>query len=109
MQAGVSIISLMAQMHTPRLRALFAQDPAKAAEWVYVVAAEGLPAAQVCYGRMLLEGTGIPEDPVSALRWSRRAALRGGGEAMNMVGRCLDNGWGTREDPVLAAKEFVLA
>jgi TPR repeat protein len=109
MQAAVSIVSLMAQMNTPRLRALFAQDPAKAAEWVYVVAAEGLPAAQVCYGRMLLEGTGMPKDPVSALRWFRRAAVSGDPDAINMVGRCLDNGWGAPEDPVQAAKEFVLA
>jgi uncharacterized protein len=109
MEAGVSIVSLMAQMNTPRLRALFAQDPAKAAEWVYVVAAEGLPAAQVCYGRMLLEGPGMPADPVSALRWFRRAAVSGDADAINMVGRCLDNGWGTPEDPVQAAKEFVLA
>jgi uncharacterized protein len=109
MQAGVSIISLMAQMHAPRLRALFAQDPAKAVAWVYVVAAEGLPAAQVCYGRMLLEGTGTSTDPVSALRWFRRAAVSGEPDAINMVGRCLDNGWGTPEDPVQAAKQFVLA
>jgi len=109
MQAGVSIVSLMAQMNTPRLRALFAQDPSKAAQWVYVVAAEGLPAAQVCYGRMLLEGTGIARDPVSALRWFRRAAVSGDIDAINMVGRCLDNGWGTAEDPVGAAQEFVRA
>jgi TPR repeat protein len=109
MQAGVSIISLLAQMNTPRLRALFAQDPARAAEWVYVVAAEGLPAAQVCYGRMLLEGTGMPQDQVSALRWFRRAAVSGDPDAINMVGRCLDNGWGTPEDPIEAAKQFVLA
>jgi TPR repeat protein len=109
MQAGVSIVSLMAQMNTPRLRALFAQDPVRAAEWVYVVAAEGLPAAQVCYGRMLLEGTGIAKDPVSALRWFRRAAVSGDADGINMVGRCLDNGWGVGEDPAAAAAEFVRA
>jgi TPR repeat protein len=108
-EAGVSIVSLMVQMNTPRLRALFAQDPTQAAEWVYVVAAEGLPAAQVCYGRMLLEGTGIAKDAVSALRWFRRAAVSGDADAINMVGRCLDNGWGTAEDPVAAAVEFVRA
>ena len=105
----MSIVSLMVQMNTPRLRALFAQDPTKAAEWVYVVAAEGLPAAQVCYGRMLLEGTGIAKDAVAALRWFRRAAVSGDVDAINMVGRCLDNGWGTAEDPVAAAVEFVRA
>jgi uncharacterized protein len=107
MEPAVSIVSLMAQMSTPRLRALFTQDPSKAAEWVYVVAAEGLPAAQVCYGRMLLEGTGIAKDASCALRWFKRAAVSGDLDAINMVGRCLDNGWGTAEDPVGAAREFV--
>ena len=74
MQPGVSIVSLMAQMNAPRLKSLFAQDPSRAVEWVHVVAAEGLPAAQVCYGRMLLEGTGIAKDPVAALCWFKRAA-----------------------------------
>ena len=55
--ACLSITSLLGQMSTPRLRALFAQDARRAADWVFVTAAEGLPQAQVCYGRMPLGET----------------------------------------------------
>ena len=102
----LSITSLLGQMSTPRLRALFAQDARRAADWVFVAAAEGLTQAQVCYGRMLLDGTGLPQDPVQALKWFRRAASSGDIDAMNMVGRCLDQGWGTAEDPAAAAEHF---
>jgi uncharacterized protein len=107
--AETSLISLMGQMGAPRLKALFAQEPKRAAEWVYVAAVEGVPQAQVCYGRMLLEGTGILKDAASALKWFRRAALKGDPDALNMVGRCLDNGWGTDEDPAAAAVQFQAA
>ena len=92
--SAVSISFLMGQMGAPRLEALFAQDARRAADWVYVAAIEGLPQAQVCYGRMLLEGTGVPKDPDQALKWFRRAASNQDADAFNMVGRCLDNGWG---------------
>ena len=104
--AAVSIVALLAQMSSPRLKALFGQDPEHAAKWVFVAAAEGLAEAQVCYGRMLLEGTGLAKDPGSAFKWFRRAAAGGDLEAINMVGRCLDNGWGTIEDPAAAAECF---
>ena len=67
--AALSIVKLLAQMGSPRLKALFGQDPRRAADWAYVAAAEGLADAQVCYGRMLLEGTGLPKDPVGASSW----------------------------------------
>ena len=50
--SSVSIVTLLGQMNTPRLRALFAQDPKRAADWVYAAALEGVSAAQTCYGRM---------------------------------------------------------
>lgn len=102
----VSIASLLGQMSTPRLQALFGQDARRAADWVFVAAIEGLPQAQVCYGRMLLEGTGVTKDPAQALKWFRRAALNEDADAINMVGRCLDNGWGTAEDTAGAAEHF---
>jgi hypothetical protein len=34
----LSITSLLGQMSTPRLRALFAQDAHRAADWVFVAA-----------------------------------------------------------------------
>src|SRR5580698_2974068 len=104
--SSVSIVSLLGQMNAPRLRALFAQDPKRAAEWVYAAAIEGVTAAQTCYGRLLLEGTGVNKDAVQALKWFRRAAAGGDADAINMVGRCLDAGWGTEEDPAAAAEHF---
>ena len=101
-----SITSLLGQMSAPRLQALFAQEAHRAADWVFVAAVEGLPQAQVCYGRMLLEGTGVTKDPAQALKWFRRAALNQDADAINMVGRCLDNGWGTAADPAGAAQHF---
>jgi TPR repeat protein len=106
---GVSILSLLAQMDPPQLRALFAQDARRAADWVLVAAIEGLPRAQLCYGRMLLEGTGLARDPVKALEWFRRAASSGDADAINMVGRCLDNGWGAPENAAAAAEHFLRA
>jgi uncharacterized protein len=103
---SLSIISLLGQMNAPRLQALFAQDPRRAADWVRVAAMEGLPQAQVCYGRMLLEGTGIERNAAEALKWFQRASLSNDIDAVNMVGRCFDNGWGTPEDPAAAAQHF---
>jgi uncharacterized protein len=104
--ASMSITSLLAQMSGPRLQALFTQEPQRAANWVHAVAADGLPQAQSCYGRMLLEGTGVRKDQSAALVWFRRAASRGDIDAINMVGRCLDNGWGVAADPAAASKEY---
>jgi len=104
--ASVSITSLLAQMSGPRLKVLFAQGAHGAADWVYAIAAEGLPQAQLCYGRMLLEGNAVPKDVGRALKWFRRASAAGDADAINMVGRCLDNGWGTPEDPAAAAEQY---
>jgi uncharacterized protein len=101
-----SITSYLAGLSTARLRALFSQEPERAADWVRVIAMEGLAQAQVCYGRMLLEGTGGRKDLPAALAWFRRAAARGDMDAVNMVGRCLDNGWGTATDPAAAAEQY---
>ena len=100
---NVSVSALLARMSGPRLRSLFSQEADRVAEWVYVIAAEGMPKAQLCYGRLLLEGHGVPKDARRALQWFRRAAARGDIEAVNMLGRCYDNGWGTAEDPAAAA------
>lgn len=104
--SSISITSLLGQMSTPRLEALFARDARRAADWVFVAAVEGLPQAQVCYGRMLLEGTGVSKDSQQALKWFRRAATAGDADGINMVGRCLDSGWGTTEDALGAAEHF---
>lgn len=104
--AARSITSLLAKMGSPRLQALFAEDSHRAAGWVRITAFDGLPLGQLCYGRMLLEGTGVSKDPVTALMWFQRAAASGDLDAVNMVGRCLENGWGTPEDPAAAADHY---
>src|SRR5258708_40230337 len=107
--SSVSITSLLGQMSMPRLQALFGQNARRAADWVFVAAMEGLAQAQVCYGRMLLEGTGVTKDPAQALKWFRRAASAPDADAINMVGRCLDNGWGAAEDTGGAAGQYFRA
>lgn len=103
---ATSITALLTQWSAPRLREIFGQEPDKAADWVSVLAREGLPQAQLCYGRMLLAGTGVPRDEAAALKWFRRAADGDDMDAVNMVGRCLDNGWGSAEDPAAAAEQY---
>jgi TPR repeat protein len=98
-----SITQLLAQWSAAQLRELFAEDTKLTADVVRSLAREGLPQAQVCYGRMLLAGNGVVADATGALSWFRRAADAGDIDALNMVGRCLDNGWGTAEDPGAAA------
>jgi hypothetical protein len=104
--ATTSITVLLAGASPQRLQRLFSQDAARVCAWVRVMAHDGLAEGQLCYGRMLLEGTGVAEDAAAALRWFRRAAEQGNLEAINMVGRCHDMGWGTDEDPAAAAAQF---
>jgi TPR repeat protein len=103
---SISITSLLTLWSAPRLHELFGQDAGRAADWVCLLAREGLPQAQVCYGCMLLAGTGLPADPVAALKWFRGAADANHLDAINMVGRCLDNGWGTTADPAAASAQY---
>jgi TPR repeat protein len=105
----ISIVSLLGTMSQERRQAVFSQDPARAAPWIYAVAVEGVPQAQVSYGRLLLEGRGVDKDAAAALTWFQRAAARGDGDALNMVGRCHDNGWGTPENPEAAAQSYTRA
>jgi TPR repeat protein len=83
----ISIVALLGAMSPARRNALLSEDPARAAPWIHAVAVEGVPQAQVCYGRLLLEGTGVGKDAAAALTWFRRAASQGDVDAMNMVGR----------------------
>jgi len=104
--ARTSITALLAGTSPSRLQRLFSQDAERVAAWVRVTAHDGLAEGQLCYGRMLLEGTGVARDPGAALRWFQRAAAQGNLDAINMVGRCHDMGWGTAEDPAAAAGQF---
>ena len=91
-------------MSTAELSAVLGGDPATAAPWVEAAAACGMAGAQLQFGRMLLDGTGVPKDQVAALRWFAKATMAGAldakirAEAQNMVGRCHELGWGTTVD-----------
>jgi uncharacterized protein len=97
---------LLARWSAPQLRDLLAEDTRLTADIMSALAREGLPQAQVCYGRMLLAGTGLPLDAAAALSWFQRAADTGDLDAINMVGRCLDNGWGRAKDASAAAVHY---
>jgi len=86
-----------------------AADPARAALLVQAAAAMGLAAGKVRLGRMLLEGSGLPQDRTAAFRWFWSAAEQEDVEAWNMVGRCFENGWGVPIDYRQAARWFSLA
>jgi TPR repeat protein len=116
-----SMTAYLAQLEGYQLHALLARDPRSAAVWIRATAVEGLASAQMCYGRMLLEGTGVAKDQAAALMWFRRAAASGDSDpikadtikpdairldAINMVGRCFDNGWGTAVDALAAAHHY---
>jgi TPR repeat protein len=101
-----SITGWLSQLSAAQLRPLFADRPERAAGWVRILALEGIAPAQVCYGRMLLEGTGISTDEHEAFSWFKRAASQGDLEGYNMVGRCLENAWGSEINSSLAAAHY---
>lgn len=86
------------RMSGRELRALFRGDLSQAAPFIRSAAEHGLRTAQLCLGRMLLAGTGVPRDERGASSWFSRAAEQGDPEAMNMLGRCHENGWGVPVD-----------
>jgi uncharacterized protein len=94
------------RMSYRELQELLTGDPAEAALWVCSAAEYGVPAAQLRFGRMLLDGNGVEPDERAAFTWFVRAADGGDAEAMNMVGRCYENGWGVTADPRKAAEHY---
>lgn len=102
---GVDQLQRMARlqaMSANELAAALGGDPATAAPWVAAAAACGMAAAQLQWGRMLLDGAGVAKDEGAALRWFVKAGLGGHGEAQNMAGRCHELGWGTPIDWTMA-------
>ena len=102
----LSISDRLLQMHPDQVRSLFLNRPESTARWIGLLAFEGLPQAQLCYGQMLLEGTGVAKDESAGLSWFKRAASQNNLDAINMTGRCLENGWGCSADVALAATYY---
>jgi TPR repeat protein len=106
---GVNTISIsdrLLQMHPDQVRSLFLNRPESTARWIGLLAFEGMPQAQLYYGQMLLEGTGVAKDERAGLSWFKRAASQNNLDAINMTGRCLENGWGCSVDVTLAATYY---
>jgi uncharacterized protein len=97
------------QMSAAELRTLLAGDPSDIAPWVESAARYGLPDAQLRFGQMRLDGSGVARDETAARDWFTRAAKKGSPEAMNMVGRCSENGWGAAADLAVAAHWYRLS
>jgi TPR repeat protein len=96
-------------MTADELRNLLKLDPEHAAETVQGLGNQGLLAAQILFGQMLLEGKGTIRSRAAALAWFELAGKQGSAEAINMVGRCLENGWGTEPDVTQALACYVYA
>lgn len=88
------------------LRERISESPEEAARWVEAGALNGLLNAQLAWGRMLIEGHGVPRDAKAGLRWFTVAASAGSLEGINMVGRCHELGWGTPIDRGEAARHY---
>lgn len=89
-----------------QLKAMLAENPARAAQAILMAAKEGIVEGQALLGQILLDGQGIERDPVLAKRWFQIAANAGHLMARNMLGRCWEHGWGGPVDFTLAALEY---
>ena len=89
-----------------QLRAMLAENPAKAAQAILIAAKQGIVDGQALLGQILLDGQGIARDPVLAKRWFQIAANSGHLMARNMLGRCWEHGWGGPVDCTLASLEY---
>ena len=93
-------------MSRVELAVLLGGDPERAAAWIGSAAECGLPSAQLCLGRLLLQGHGVARNELAAFAWFERAALQADAPAMNMLGRCYENGWGVAADAAHAARWY---
>ena len=91
------------------LARLMAGPPEQLAPWARAAAEAGVVQAQAIYGRMLLDGSGVPRDPEMALTWLKRAGENGHADSLTIVGRCHDHGWGTEVDPLAATRWYARA
>lgn len=96
----------LTRMRAGELGATLGGRPEDTARWIRAAAVHGHAEAQLRFGAMLLEGTGVAQDRAAARRWFSRAAQAGQAEAMNMLGRCHELGWGGAVDDREAARWY---
>lgn len=97
------------RMDADQLRGLLARNPRDAARWIEAAARAGVTSAQVVWGQLLLDGTGVTRDPSGAFACFQRAAASGDSDGWNMVGRCYEQGWGVKPNPEQATESFARA
>ncbi|WP_051678925.1 tetratricopeptide repeat protein [Xanthobacter sp. 91] len=98
--------SALKGMSADELRAGLAAEPARSVALVRAAAHNGILSAQVVYGQMLLDGTGVARDAEAAYRWFVIAADAGSLDGVNMVGRCHEKGWGVPRDRDAAGRRY---
>ena len=101
--SDAALVGVMGTMRPETLQAVLAAGPERATPWLLAAAECGLVEAQLCLGRMRLDGQGGPRDPARAFAWFTRAAEADNPDACNMLGRCHEHGWGTPVDVAAAA------
>jgi TPR repeat protein len=92
----------LTQMSLDELQNLLTGNPKEAAIWIRMAAMQGLDAAQMRLGRMLLAGEGLAKNEREAFAWFERAASGGDDDALNMLGRCYEHGWGVAANATTA-------
>jgi TPR repeat protein len=100
---GPVYFSTIKHLTADEWRSAFAENPEKAARWVYAGATYGSIQAQLVWAQMLLDGHGTKRDRDAAFRWFSIAAKSKRADAVNMLGRCYERGWGVSMDYEKAA------
>ncbi len=102
-------VGKLLEMSDSQLRQVLSDNPKEASVWIRMAAMQGITAAQIRLGRMLLEGQGLSKNPAAAVTWFQSAADSGDDDAINMLGRCYENGWGVMVNPELAFQHYLRA
>ncbi len=76
----------------------FAREPAQAAKWWGVAAANGMAEAQFCVGLSCFMGEGVPKDASLAVKWWRMAAAQDHPDAQYFLGLSYHTGLGAPKD-----------
>jgi TPR repeat protein len=79
------------------------RDPAEAAKWWGMAAANGMADAQYCLGLSYCLGDGVPKDPALAAKWLKRAAEQDHMDAQYFLALSYRAGLGVPRSPQLAS------
>ncbi|GEM_PF-1560232 len=80
----------------------FVREPAKAAKWWGVAAANGYADAQFCLGLSCFMGEGVPKSSAEAIKWWQKAADQDNPDAQYFLGLSYHTGLGVPKSTPLA-------